>query len=247
MLPDAQPFSAPGGPNGALICHGFTGSPQSMKPLARAFAGVGFTVDLPLLPGHGTTPQDMARTRWADWSAAIEAAYENLAARCEKVVVAGLSMGGSLTAWLGSRHQEIAALIAVNPLIDPHAPIWQGLIDSARASEEQFLPAVGSDIAKPGVVESAYDAVPVAPLLDLTGPLEQLTAALPKITSPSLLFVSPQDHVVDPASSKLWAQRASGPVQSIELPDSYHVATLDHDRERINTESVRFARRCLAQ
>jgi carboxylesterase len=218
-----------------------------MKPLAQAFADVGFTVDLPLLPGHGTTPQDMALTRWADWSAAIEAAYETLAARCDNVVVAGLSMGGALTAWLGTRHQEIAALIAVNPLIDPHAPLWQGLTDAARASSEQFLPAVGSDIAKPGITESAYDAVPVAPLLNLTGPLEQLTEALPQITSPTLLFTSPHDHVVDPASSKLWAQRASGPVQSIEMPDSYHVATLDYDRERINTESVRFARQCLAQ
>lgn len=241
MLPDAEPFSAAGGAHGALICHGFTGSPQSMKPLARAFADAGFTVELPLLPGHGTTPEEMAETRWADWSAAIERAYEDLSSRCDKVVVAGLSMGGALTAWLGSRHPEIVALIAVNPLVDPHAPIWQGLLDTATAHDTGFLAAIGSDIAAPGVVESAYDAIPVAPLLDLTGPLEELVEALPKISSPSLIFVSPQDHVVDPSSSQLWAERSSGPVHLVNLADSYHVATLDYDRERINSESVRFA------
>jgi carboxylesterase len=96
---------------------------------------------------------------------------------------------------------------------------------------------------RPVVVESAHDAVPVAPLLDLTGPLDELVEALPKITSPSLLFVSPQDHVVDPASTELWGRRVSGPVETISLLDSFHVATLDHDAELINLESVRFALR----
>lgn len=241
MLPDAEPFSAAGGAHGALICHGFTGSPQSMKPLAHAFADAGFTVELPLLPGHGTTPEEMATTRWADWSSAIEQAYQDLSSRCDSVVVAGLSMGGALTAWLGSRHPEIAALIAVNPLIDPHAPIWQGLIDKASASDSDFLAAIGSDIAAEGVIESAYDAIPVAPLLDLTSHLEQLVEALPNISSPSLIFVSPQDHVVDPSSSQVWAARSGGPVHLVNLAASYHVATLDHDLELINAESVRFA------
>ena len=242
MLPDAEPFSASGGQHGVLVIHGFTGSPQSMKPLATAFADAGFTVELPLLPGHGTTPQDMAATRWTDWSATVEAAYADLARRCERVVVAGLSMGGSLTAWLGSRHPDIAALIAVNPLIDPHAPIWQALIDAGEAADGEFLEAVGSDIALEGATESAYDAVPVAPLLDLTGPLEQIVEALPRITSPSLLFVSANDHVVDPSSTRTWAERTSGEAQVVELADSFHVATLDHDRERINAEAVAFAR-----
>ena len=241
MLPDAEPYSAEGGPNGALIIHGFTGSPQSMKPLAYAFAEAGYTVELPLLPGHGTTPQDMAATTWADWSSTVETAYRELAARCERVVVAGLSMGGSLTAWLGTRHPEIAALIAVNPLIDPNAPIWAALVAAGQAAEEDFLPAVGSDIAKPGVAESAYDAVPVGSLLDLTAPLNALVADLGSITSPLLVFVSPQDHVVDPSSSSLLAEKATGPVEVVELDRSYHVATLDFDRDLINERSVAFA------
>src|SRR5918998_1676938 len=94
VLPGCEPWSTNGGRHGVLVLHGFTGCPQSMRPLAEAFADEGYTVDLPLLPGHGTSPDDLAATRWSDWSGAAEAVYENLAARCDRVVVAGLSMGG---------------------------------------------------------------------------------------------------------------------------------------------------------
>src|SRR3954467_7806998 len=114
VIPGAEPWSATGGPNGVLVVHGFTGSPQSMRPLAEAFAAGGFTVELPRLPGHGTVIEDMVPTRWGDWSGAVEAAYTELASRCEKVVVAGLSMGGTLTAWLAANHPEIAGVVLVN-------------------------------------------------------------------------------------------------------------------------------------
>ncbi len=69
IIPGAEPWSAPGGSNGVLVLHGFTGNPQSMRPLAEALAAAGFTVELPLLPGHGTAVEDMVPTRWEDWSA----------------------------------------------------------------------------------------------------------------------------------------------------------------------------------
>src|SRR3954469_24689775 len=100
VLPGAEPFSADGGPHGVLVLHGFTGNPQSMRGLAEAFARAGFATELPRLPGHGTTVDDMNTTRWDDWAATADAAYADLAARCERVVVAGLSMGGTLTVLL---------------------------------------------------------------------------------------------------------------------------------------------------
>src|SRR3954449_6631554 len=121
-MPGAEPFSAAGGPDAVLVVHGFTGNPQSMRPLAEAFAAAGFTVELPLLPGHGTAIEDMIPTGWADYSAAAEAAYQDLAGRCQKVVVAGLSMGGTLTVWLAAQHPEIAGIVLVNALVDPPDP-----------------------------------------------------------------------------------------------------------------------------
>ena len=131
MLEGAEPFSAAGGPEGVLVLHGFTGNPQSMRPLAEAMADAGFTVELPLLPGHGTSIEDMVTTRWADWSAAAERAYEELAARCSAVVVAGLSMGGTLTLWLAERHPEIAGIVLVNPLA---AVSYTHLLDALAAA-----------------------------------------------------------------------------------------------------------------
>src|SRR5690349_17638544 len=115
IIPGAEPMSVEGGPVGVLVLHGFTGNPQSMRPLAEGFAAAGYSVEMPLLTGHGTVVEDMLDTTWADWSADAEAAYQRLAARTETVVVAGLSMGGSLTLWLATQHPELPGIICVNP------------------------------------------------------------------------------------------------------------------------------------
>ena len=100
------------------MLHGFTGNCNSMRGVAHALARAGFAVELPLLPGHGTTVEDMNTTTWRDWSAAAEEALEKLEARVPgKVVVTGLSMGGSLTGWLGTRHPELAGLAFVNAAV----------------------------------------------------------------------------------------------------------------------------------
>src|SRR5580658_8361282 len=88
LMNGAEPFSASNGPNGVLVLHGFTGNPRSMRPLAEAFADAGFSVDLPLLPGHGTSVDDLLTTSWEDWSRAADRAYTELAAHCDRTVVA---------------------------------------------------------------------------------------------------------------------------------------------------------------
>lgn len=241
LMPGAEPFTADGGPVGVLVVHGFTGNPQSMRPLAEAFAAAGFTVDLPLLPGHGTRVEDMLPTRWADWSAAVETAYAALAERCASVCVAGLSMGGTLALWLASLHPQVRGIVLVNPLADGTAPGITGTVEALRTLDEEYVPAIGSDIAKEGVVESAYPATPVQPLLSLHGALAALR--LEAIRCPVLLLTSPQDHVVEPASSDLVAATVTGPVERIALERSFHVATLDHDAPLIERSAVDFVRR----
>src|SRR5579884_4178943 len=243
IMPGAEPFSAPGGPHGALVLHGFTGTPQSMRSLAEALAAAGFAVELPLLPGHGTSVEDMAGTGWADWSAAAEAAYEKLAAGCDRVVVVGLSMGGTLTAWLASRHPEIAGIAVVNPLIDPIAKEVRQVLEIMLAQGVLEVPAIGSDIARPGSHELSYGATPVAATKALMDSVEGLAGEWSKITSPVLIFNRPEDHVVPTSSSDTLAAEARGPVERITLPRSYHVATLDYDQDLIETETVAFAKR----
>src|SRR2546427_11076624 len=120
VWPEAQPMFHEGGRAGALVGHGFTGSPATMRPLADAFVDAGFTVSLPRLPGRGPTIEDMMSAGWADWSAEVERAYVELAERCERVVVAGLSMGATLTCWVAARHPEIAGIVIVNAAVRPY-------------------------------------------------------------------------------------------------------------------------------
>ncbi len=242
MLPHANPFHADGDDHGVLVLHGFTGSPHSIQPLATAFAEAGYTVTAPLLPGHGTTVSDMLTTGWKDWSDHADQAYRDLTQRCSRVIVAGFSMGGTVATWLALRHPDLTALIAINPLIDPDARQWSGLVEAGRATDSETLPAVGSDIARPGITESAYDAVPIAPLESVTAALHDLAADPRRLSTPALIFVSPHDHVVDPSSARALADRCDGPVTLRELPRSYHVALLDYDAEQIITESLAFAR-----
>ncbi len=236
----AEPFAASGDGRGALVLHGFTGNPQSMRGLARALADAGFTVELPLLPGHGTDIADMIPTRWEDWSGAAEQAYRELAARCDCVVVAGLSMGGMLAVWLAEHHPEIAALALVNPLIAPPDADTVGLVQTLLDAGDEVAPGIGSDIAKEGVAESAYPGLPLRAALSLFAATEAVEAAVPAVRCPVLLFTSAQDHVVDPKSSQILAARAGGPVEQVMLERSYHVATLDWDKDEIEAGTVAF-------
>src|SRR5262249_3015985 len=187
LMPGAEPWSVAGGPAGALCLHGFTGNPTSMRPVAKAFAAAGFTVELPRLPGHGTAVEDMMATGWAGWTEAAEAVYDDLAARCERVVVSGLSMGGSLTLWLASRHPEIAGLVCVNPAVVPQPPEVVEMVRGMLAEGQDRMPGIGSDIADPDAVESSYSETPLGPLLSLMDGLAELQPHLGRITSPLLL------------------------------------------------------------
>jgi carboxylesterase len=247
ILPGAEPYSAIGDARGALVLHGFTGNPQSMRGIALALADAGLTVELPLLPGHGTVVADMVPTRWDDWSAAAEAAYVDLAARCESVAVVGLSMGGSLSAWLAERHPEIAALVLINPLIVPPDADTLAFIDAMVEGGDEVAPGIGSDIAQEGAVESAYPELPLRAARSLFAGAAKVEAGLSAITCPILLFSSTQDHVVDPVSGDRLVDGVKGPVERIMLERSFHVATLDFDQDEIEARTVEFVTGLAAQ
>jgi carboxylesterase len=239
IMVGAEPMSADGGPVGVLVLHGFTGNPQSVRPLAEAVAAAGYGVEMPLLAGHGTKVEDMLATNWTDWSADAEAAYQRLAARSERVVVAGLSMGGSLTCWLATRHPEIAGIICVNPATQAAAEVRQ-FIESLIADGQEVMDGLGSDVADPDSPESAYPQTPLRPLMSLFEAANEIQADLPRITCPLLLFTSPEDHVVPPADSDYLASQVTGPVERVSCDRSYHVATIDYDRDMIIERSLEF-------
>ena len=246
VIPGAEPFSASGDDVGVLVLHGFTGNPGSVRPLAEALAADGRTVELPRLPGHGTAVEDMVETGWADWSAAAEAAYADLAGRTGSTVVAGLSMGGTLACWLAAHHPEVAGLVVVNPLVQPLDADMVAMARSMVEAGETIAPGIGSDIADPDAHETAYPGSPLHPLLTLVDAVGALQDDLPRIACPVLLMTSPEDHVVPPANSDHLAAAVAGPVERVPLERSYHVATLDFDKDLIAERTAAFVRKVAA-
>jgi carboxylesterase len=243
VLPGAEPYRHEGGEIGVLLCHGFTGSPQSLRPWAEYLAERGLTVSLPLLPGHGTRWQDLALTGWQDWYAEVDRELRALSERCSQVFVFGLSMGGALTLRLAAKHGEaISGIVLVNPfnkMHDPMAfalPVVRHLVRSTKG--------IASDIAKEGSEELGYTRVPLHAAHSLRQFSRLVDAELPQVTQPLLLLHSPQDHVVAPAdSARILGRVSSTDVTEILLEQSYHVATLDHDADRIFDESHAFVSR----
>ena len=213
-----------------------------MRPLAEAFAAAGHAVEMPLLSGHGTIVDDMLETTWTDWSADAEAAYERLAARTDQVVVAGLSMGGSLTVWLATRHPELAGIICVNPATQA-APEVRDFIQTLVDDGQDVMDSIGSDVADPASPELAYPKTPLRPLLSMFDAANELHGKLGNITCPLLLFTSPEDHVVPPADSDYLAGAVGGSVERVSCDRSYHVATIDYDKDLIIERSLEFVDR----
>ena len=242
VLPGAEPYSHRGGPIGVLLCHGFTGSPGSMRPWAEYLAAEGLTVSLPRLPGHGTTWQEMNRTRWEDWYAEVDRAFGELQATSDDIFLMGLSMGACLALRLAELHGDaVRGLVLVNPSVTADtklfllAPVMKMLVPS--------LKGVGSDIKKEGMVELAYDRTPTKAASTLPGLWKVTQRDIGKVTQPTLVFKSAEDHVVGPASLEILRKELpASKLEVRELANSYHVATMDNDATAIFTGSLDFVR-----
>ena len=246
VLPGAEPFRFDGtdeaGRTGVLLCHGFTGCPQSLRPWGDYLAAAGLSVLCPRLPGHGTRWQELNLTGWQDWYAEVAHAFDELAGRCDQVFVMGLSMGGTLALRLAERrHGDVAGLVLVNPSVMSlnkalnALPVLKWLVPS--------LKGIGSDIKKEGVTELAYDRTPLRAAHSLSQLWRQVRADLSDVVSPVLIYRSVDDHVVEAVNTETVLAGVSSTYKEERLlRHSYHVATLDNDAEEIFTGSLDFVR-----
>ena len=242
VMPGAEPFHHDGGSVGVLLCHGFTGTPQSLRPWAEHLAAAGLTVALPRLPGHGTTLAEANLTHWEDWYAELDRTFAQLRERCDQVFVMGLSMGGTLAIRLAEVHgDDVAGLVLVNPSLLTKRPD-RFLLPVLRWVVPTW-PGIASDIKKPGATELAYDKIPVKASYQLTRLWLTTRNDLAMVTQPVLIFRSTEDHVVEPDSCEMFHAKASSTdVREVVLENSYHVATLDNDAPTIFEGSVEFVR-----
>ena len=225
---------------GILLVHGFTGSPASMRPWAEYLNQRGYTVKVPLLPGHGTTPHDLNLVKWQEWPAKVESDLQELLRTCRKVFICGLSMGGGTTLNIATRYsKDLAGIILVNPMIHvkfvPHQLAW------AISRFQKMRDSVGDDIKRPGITEYGYDALPAVGVYELLKMLHYTRKRLHDVTAPMLLFHSVDDHTLPVTNTEIVMKGVgSRQKQRIELVNSYHVATLDYDQEVIFENSRLF-------
>ena len=242
-MPGAEPMTHLGSSFGVLVLHGFTGSPFSMRGISEALANAGFSVEMPLLPGHGTAIEDMIPTRFDDWANAAEDALASLVARTEHVAVVGLSMGGTVTCWLAEHHPEIVGIALVNALVEYPGEEFVASIRGLLDAGIETIDGLGSDIKKEGAAENAYSGTPVAALVSLLESVESVGAELGNISCPVLSFTSLEDHVVTPSNGEFLELLVGGPIERVLLENSYHVATLDNDAELVEAQIVTFMER----
>lgn len=230
---DPQPFYFPGGPVGCLLIHGFTGSPPEMRPMGEYLAQPGLTVSGPLLAGHGTTHEDLARTIWQDWYASVEAAYDHLCQQCPQVFVAGFSLGSLLALHLAAQH-ELAGLILLAPALQLRdwrmrfVPILRYFMkETVKDTDPQH-----TDLTDPEAYKRfwSYDMVPVSAVYQLYRLQKVVREELPNIRIPALVIYSTRDMAIAPQSGpRVYKGIGSADKELLVLHNSGHGLVVDSE------------------
>jgi carboxylesterase len=240
VMEDGKPFFFEGGTTGCLLIHGFTGTTSSMKMMGEYFAERGLTVLAPRLPGHGTNVKDMGLWSCGDWKGEVERALAELKDICSTVFVSGLSMGGTLTLYLAERFPEgIAGIMPISAPVFLKNPALK-LVGILKHVITAF-PGPGGDIKDPGVEEVAYDKLNVRAAHEMVKLMRDVRENLHRVSAPVRIFQAGEDHVVPPENAPFIYDRIGSKEKEIVwLDNSYHVATLDFDKEKIFEASYGF-------
>jgi len=225
---------------GIVLVHGFTGSPAAMRPWAEFLNARGYSVRVPLLPGHGTRPADLNEVAWPEWPAKVIAEITELQKHCSQIFVAGLSMGGGTTLHVAAElGDKLTGIILVNPMI--HVRGISPTLAFVISRVIKFGKSVGNDIKRKGVTEYSYDKMPYRGIHQLLAMLKLTRASLPNVKVPMLLFHSIDDHTLPVSNTEIIMREVGSTNKSrIELLNSFHVATIDHDSELIFANSLTF-------
>ena len=225
---------------GVLLVHGFTGAPPSMRPWGEFFHSHGFTVRVPLLPGHGTKAEDLNNVKWQEWPAKVEHELSELQKTCDTIFLVGLSMGGGTVLNVATNNNDaIAGIVLVNPWI--HLKGMSVELAFLISRFRKMRASVGNDIKRPGVTEWGYDATAILGVYEALKMLRNTRKNLGAVTVPVQLFHSVEDHTLPVSNTEIiLSEIGSKDKTRIELVNSYHVATLDYDQELIFQNSLTF-------
>jgi len=235
LSPDA--FFFPGGPTGVLLIHGFPGSPAETRPLGEFLAGRGLTVSGVRLPGHGTVPEDLARTHRREWIAACEVELATLRSRCQTLFAGGLSLGSLLALWLGAHHADLAGLLLLGPAIKVRD--WRIHLTPLVQYIVKYMPvdhAAEGDVCDPEALDRVwcYDTRPVSGAAQVLGLQRQVRRLLPRVDQPALIVQGRHDVSLSPDAAQIVHDRISSADKTLLwMENSGHNVLIDGERERV--------------
>jgi carboxylesterase len=237
---DPSAFELPGGPVGCLLIHGFTGSAVEMRPMGDYLAAHGLTVSAPLLPGHGTTPEDLARTTWQDWHVHVERAFDALRGRCEKVFVVGFSLGSELALHLAAQ-RKMDGVICLSPAVLVRdwrihlVPLLRYVIKAMPKDPDPQHSDMTDKEALKGFW--SYEVYPVAAAYQLYLLQKVVRSELGHIRTPILIIYATGDMSIHPHSGPtLYKEIGSADKEQLVLHNSGHGIVLDVERETVFLE-----------
>lgn len=231
---NAQPFLLEGGSHGILLLHGFTGSAGHMRLIGEELHQQGFTVLGIQLPGHGTSLEDMQNVHWQDWLQSAKEGRLTLAERCEKVSVAGLSMGGVLTLLMAQQTRINAAVVMSTPMalrnkLASLAPVasrftpvtyWRGNEQREKMLDQRY--------------DYGYPGFPTASIGDLLHLIRLARRNLFAVTCPTLVVQSRADETIAPNSADIILQGIRSEKKAVLwLEGVPHVVTISREYQRI--------------
>jgi carboxylesterase len=238
---DGRPFFLEAGSTGVLLLHGLTATPAEVRLLAQDLHQAGYTVLAPLLPGHGTHPEDLNGVRWRDWAWEAEQAYHLLATHCDRVFAGGESTGGVLALHLATKYADIAGVLCYAPAIQLAMPTSQlvRLYVSAPLMEAIPKENVGSNPYWQG-----YKVNPLWAVVELVRLGRAVRRNLAQIRQPVLVIQGRHDATVDPTAGQIILDGVSSEIKEQHwLEESGHIILLEEERDQITRLTLEFMNR----
>lgn len=235
---DGTSFQLSGSSTSILLFHGFTATTLEVRGLAEYIhSRLGYSVSAPLLPGHGTSPQELSRTGYEEWINSAENAYSEVRFNSTRVVVGGESMGGLLALLLAARHPEICCLLVYAPAL-----IIPAMRDARLMQNFIFGSPKKLEDTRPGFLPwQGYRINPLKAVVELGKLQDEVRKTLSRITQPIIIFQGKNDETIDVKSSTIVYQSVSSTIKEVvELENCGHCILLDAQRETIYSRTENF-------
>ena len=253
-----------GGRLGFLLIHGLGGTPMELRYVAQGLAHAGHTVHVPQLAGHCGTVEELKATRWPDWYASVEREHDRLKARCDAVVVGGLSVGSILALHLAAARPETVsglALYAPSLWLDGwgvpwHAALFRLVTQKWCADWFPFAerhPWGMKDPRLRALIERAIKsgdssragiaALPGRLMLELRWLVQRVRGEIAEVRQPALIIHPREDDRASLRNLHYLQSSLGGLTETVVLNDSYHLVTLDRQRQVVVARTLEFAQR----